>query len=647
MHPKLSLTVIILSLSVLTMLPVLPSNLNKQFTPLQGVYTIKKTPLNAQAIKSIEKNISYTFKEKKHLIKALTTEKANPKNNMENYELYGDKILKTAQALMLRTIPQSKTPGNMSNAMQAIESLAPLCALGVRLELHKYIQDINTEIKSSVIEDAMEALIWAIHKDGGSEASEKFMTRFFYPMIANHKVMPLLPQEILRKAFPNKCLHYKAIENTTNNIKCNLQIIEKSNTDYSREGFAKSKDKKKNPQPKIAEYNTCYQYILNNLPKEYQQQLISWPLSDNYMEYNDTLNLNIDWQKCFEDPHLRLHNLCAKLKVDFHFQEQANNDSFMSTVEVRAPFNCTQKATALNKKAARKKAAQKVLASMQKKIILHPQLHALNMFDLAQSLVEDMSSHKAMLNRVCQNHNLEKPQIKTRVQENLISEPIAYITEVNAPWLIKPFEADAYPTAKEAQRAAHELTLKKIIKYLKQTHNNACDLKKLTLLKYVQNAQSNQNKTKRELLNELKEKADLKLTYHDYRVSDENYQLKYRSTIVMDQHTIKGNPQVSLASAQEDAATKALKRFITNVKQSLLNPPKEQPKDKKNIKKITVATSKKSLSLNCSASSTQATQTNNSSKKIVLQQTYINNNQATNSAHNKPWKERRMRSRRK
>ncbi len=607
MLTKRNLAIISLNLCSLVIFSASSSNLNqqitKQFTPLQGVYTITKTPLNAQAIELIEKNIGYTFKRKSRLMKALTTEEANPLKNMEIYEYMGDVILKKAQMEMVHKKFPKATPGERTTIKQAIESLAPLCALGVRLELHNYIQHINPEIKSSVVEDAMEALIWAIHKDGGPQASEAFMTRFFYPMIANHKVMPINPSTIIRHAHPNKCLHYKAVENTANNLKCNLQIIDKPNKLLSREGFKKSNDKKNNPKPKIAEYNACYQYVLNNLSAEQQQQLISWPLSDDYLEYNDTLDLNIDWKKCLEDPHLRLHNLCAKLKVDLGFQEQENNDGFMSTVEVGAPFNITQNENGKNKKEARKKAAQKILAIMQQRIVLHPQLHALNMLNLAQTLVEDMSSHKAMLNRVCEKYNLEQPQIKTCVQENLISEPVAYITSVKAPWLIKPFETNAYSTLKESQRAAHKLILKKMIEYLKQAHNNTCDLKKLALLKYAQDEQLNQNKTKKQLLNELKEKGNLNIIYYDYRVADANHLQKIRSNIAFDKQMIEGNSKTTLEKARENAATKALQPLIANLKIALLDPPKPQLKNKKNRKRMNSKTTNL-LSSNYSSSST-------------------------------------------
>ena len=263
-----------------------------EYRELQAYYTVHQAPFSPATIQAIEKIIGYTFKDKLRLKKDFTTESKDSNANYKFYETRGDAILREEQKKMLQNQFPKATKGELSRARTAIESIAPLGALGVKLGLHEYIQDVTQKIGANVIEDVIEAIIGAIHEDGGPEAAARFIERFFYPMIKDCTVPPCLPDDAVSLIFPGQGHCYRAVS-SAGCLVCELTLTDTKKID--RVGYAE-KWKKVDPSSRVAEYNAATRFIRERLPKQYHKYLISWPLDDGFgttsAEIKQTLRKN-------------------------------------------------------------------------------------------------------------------------------------------------------------------------------------------------------------------------------------------------------------------------------------------------------------------------------------------------------------------
>ena len=145
-------------------------------------------------MEALESKINYRFKDRKHLIQALTHSSYGYEHNCpynERLEFLGDAILGfvVSRELFLH-FPDSKE-GTLSKIKSVLVSAFTLAKkaetiqLGSNLRLGKGEKKANGKKKPSILADAMEALIGAISMDGGFKASEAFIKRLYEQDIAN------------------------------------------------------------------------------------------------------------------------------------------------------------------------------------------------------------------------------------------------------------------------------------------------------------------------------------------------------------------------------------------------------------------------------------------------------------------------------
>ena len=144
-------------------------------------------------LKIFEKNIGYSFKDIEHLKIALThksfidEEPTSPTN--QRYEFIGDTILDFDLSLFLFDNYPNLDEGSLTKIrsgavdQNALVNLAKEIDIGKFLFMSKPEESTGGRDKSSILEDAVEALIAAIYFDGGLDEVNKFISKFIYPLI--------------------------------------------------------------------------------------------------------------------------------------------------------------------------------------------------------------------------------------------------------------------------------------------------------------------------------------------------------------------------------------------------------------------------------------------------------------------------------
>ena len=144
-------------------------------------------------LKIFEKNIGYSFKDIEHLKIALThksfidEEPTSPTN--QRYEFIGDTILDFDLSLFLFDNYPNLDEGSLTKIRSGAVDQNSLVNLAKEIDIGKYLfmskpeESTGGRDKSSILEDAVEALIAAIYFDGGLEEVNKFISKFIYPLI--------------------------------------------------------------------------------------------------------------------------------------------------------------------------------------------------------------------------------------------------------------------------------------------------------------------------------------------------------------------------------------------------------------------------------------------------------------------------------
>jgi ribonuclease-3 len=162
-------------------LPELPANGN----PVSGTENA-----GISAIRRLEQNIGYTFKQKSLLKEALThssyrgeNTKTHNQNHNERLEFLGDSVLSliVSEYLYLTLkIPEGKL-SKIRAALVCENSLyenASKMGLDNAIMLGKGERKSDSRGRRSILADAFEALIAAVYLDGGIEQTKKFLFRF-------------------------------------------------------------------------------------------------------------------------------------------------------------------------------------------------------------------------------------------------------------------------------------------------------------------------------------------------------------------------------------------------------------------------------------------------------------------------------------
>jgi ribonuclease-3 len=154
---------------------------------------------------AVAQRIGHRFGDPKLLRECLTHSSAaaargrTHRRNNERLEFLGDRVLGLVVADLLFTAYPGEGEGDLSRRHAALvrrETLAEVAAeidLGEWLVLSRSEEDGGGRTNPTILADAMEALIGAVHRDAGLEASSALIRRFWQPRLA---AMDAPPQDV-------------------------------------------------------------------------------------------------------------------------------------------------------------------------------------------------------------------------------------------------------------------------------------------------------------------------------------------------------------------------------------------------------------------------------------------------------------------
>lgn len=124
----------------------------------------------------IEKRLGYVFKDKSLLKTSLTLASADPDDNNQTMEFFGDAILEFL--VSERIYDDDKTEGELTERRKLYVSDKALTPVSKKLGLEKFfIKSSGDNIMKKSIPSAYEAVLAAIYLDGGMEQARAFVYR--------------------------------------------------------------------------------------------------------------------------------------------------------------------------------------------------------------------------------------------------------------------------------------------------------------------------------------------------------------------------------------------------------------------------------------------------------------------------------------
>ena len=133
--------------------------------------------------------LDYAFRDHSLLPLALT-HRSYSANNYERLEFLGDAVLNCVVAEYLIDTYQGVSEGDLSRLRARVVCGEALAAVARSIGLGQHLRLGDGEIKSggrdrdSILADALEAVIGAVHRDGGFEAARTLVLRLFKPALA-------------------------------------------------------------------------------------------------------------------------------------------------------------------------------------------------------------------------------------------------------------------------------------------------------------------------------------------------------------------------------------------------------------------------------------------------------------------------------
>ena len=145
--------------------------------------------VSAQKIQELEERIGHRFKTHERLVRALThssaTKAAGDVSHYERLEFLGDRVLGLCVAEMLFSRFPKALEGELSVRLNALVSGNTCADIADEIGLHDFIH-AGSDVKHiagkrmrSVRADVVESLIAAIYMDGGLQAAQQFVERFW------------------------------------------------------------------------------------------------------------------------------------------------------------------------------------------------------------------------------------------------------------------------------------------------------------------------------------------------------------------------------------------------------------------------------------------------------------------------------------
>lgn len=145
-------------------------------------------------LERLSRSLGLSFKNKALLQQALTHRSANNENN-ERLEFFGDAILSFVIAKILYQRFPEETEGQLSRLRAFLVKGETLAEIALEWELGDYLFLGQGELRSggfrrsSILSDALEALIAAVFLDTGIDACEQLIIKFYSLRLENSEML--------------------------------------------------------------------------------------------------------------------------------------------------------------------------------------------------------------------------------------------------------------------------------------------------------------------------------------------------------------------------------------------------------------------------------------------------------------------------
>lgn len=145
-----------------------------------------------EKIEILEKKLGYTFKDKQLIIKALTHKSFKKPYDNERLEFLGDAVLDLIVGEFLFHKFSNETEGDLSKLRAALVNEKSFAKMATNLDLGAFIflsvaeQNNGGKTKPSILSDAFEALIAAVHLEAGYQKAKEIALSLIeqnYPQI--------------------------------------------------------------------------------------------------------------------------------------------------------------------------------------------------------------------------------------------------------------------------------------------------------------------------------------------------------------------------------------------------------------------------------------------------------------------------------
>lgn len=183
---------------------------------------------SSEKLSSLEKILGYSFANRKKLVMALThSSLPRHETNYERLEFLGDRVLGLVVAEMLyRTYPDEKE-GHLAKRLTVLVQQKALVAVANDMGMSGYVRlsagekRAGTQVKDTILSDAVEAVIGAIYLDGGLEPARAFIESRWSKLICTRSPPPDDPKTRLQEVAQAKGLKLPE-----------YRLVSKSGTDH-------------------------------------------------------------------------------------------------------------------------------------------------------------------------------------------------------------------------------------------------------------------------------------------------------------------------------------------------------------------------------------------------------------------------------
>jgi ribonuclease-3 len=160
----------------------------------------KQMPDRNDLLSELETKIGYHFRNRRLLFEALThrsyvsqSNRAEIRDN-ERMEFFGDAVVGFAISKMLLNLYPESDEGLLSRVRASVVGTETLAALAEGIGLGRFLflgsgeEKTGGRSKKSVLANSFEALAAAVCLDGGIASVEKFVERYFGPLLEAHEL---------------------------------------------------------------------------------------------------------------------------------------------------------------------------------------------------------------------------------------------------------------------------------------------------------------------------------------------------------------------------------------------------------------------------------------------------------------------------